>query len=140
MCGIAGCLDPGLATDEATLRRAARGMGDALRHRGPDGEGVWVDGTAGVALAHRRLAIVDPSPAGDQPMVSGSGRLVIVYNGEAFNAAELRADLAASGIRFRGRSDTEVVLEACELWGVERTLGASSACSPSRSGTAARAG
>ena len=123
MCGIAGCFDPGIATEEATLLHAARGMADALRHRGPDAEGVWVDAPAGIALAHRRLAVIDLSPTGDQPMTSASGRLVIVYNGEVFNAGELRGELEASGVRFRGHSDTEVVLEACEFWGIERTLG-----------------
>jgi asparagine synthase (glutamine-hydrolysing) len=122
MCGIAGFFDLNASLDEASGHAAARAMGDAIASRGPDGEGVWVDAPAGVGLAHRRLAIIELSPAGDQPMTSRSGRMVIVYNGEVFNFEELRRDLSAAGVRFRGRSDTEVLLEACESWGIEKTL------------------
>ena len=90
-------------------------MADAVAHRGPDGEGVYVD--HGLGLAHRRLAIIDLSPAGHQPMATEDGRFVISYNGEVYNFAELRIELEALGQRFRSRTDTEVVLKALALWG-----------------------
>ena len=120
MCGIAGLLIHG-----ADPRGAGRGI-DALlgpiAHRGPDGEGTWVDDAAGVSLGHRRLAIIDLTPTGAQPMVSSDGRWVITFNGEVYAYRELRAALQAGGARFRGTSDTEVLLEAISRWGVERTL------------------
>ena len=97
-------------------------MGDALRHRGPDADGTWVDGEAGVALAHRRLSILDVSPLGAQPMLSKAGRYVTVYNGEVYNFAELRDELAQRGATFRGGSDTEVILAAIEAWGIEPAI------------------
>ena len=119
MCGIAGFvdLDGGNAVDaEAT----ARAMAATLQARGPDDAGAWSDGQ--VALGFRRLAIVDLSPLGHPPMASASRRYTIVFNGEIYNHGELRAELAAAGARFRGRSDTEVVLAAIEAWGFEATL------------------
>ncbi|HYH23134.1 MAG TPA: asparagine synthase (glutamine-hydrolyzing) [Azospirillum sp.] len=121
MCGFAGFLDTRQRYPQAELLAVATAMADRVRHRGPDDGGAWADEAAGVALGFRRLAIVDLSPAGHQPMVSASGRSVIVFNGEIYNAAELRAELEAAGLRPRGRSDTEVLLEACEAWGVPRT-------------------
>ena len=122
MCGIAGFLDPTLAADAAPslLRR----MTDALRHRGPDAEGQWQDTTLGLALGHRRLSIVDLSPAGAQPMLSASGRYVVVFNGEIYNFAAIRTELEAArrAPAWRGHSDTEVLLAACDAWGVEATL------------------
>lgn len=94
-------------------------MADALTHRGPDSRGVWTDPEAGLALAHTRLAILDLSPAGHQPMVSASGRFVIAYNGETYNAEELRAALPPHN--WRGHSDTEVILEAVACFGLEET-------------------
>ena len=91
-----------------------------MSHRGPDGEGLWCNG-AGLWLSFRRLAIVDLSNAGDQPMAIPNGRGVIVFNGEAYNAASLRPELEAAGYRFRGHSDTEVVLYGCDHWGVAET-------------------
>ncbi|MEJ5277093.1 MAG: asparagine synthetase B, partial [Thermogemmata sp.] len=91
-------------------------MTGLLVRRGPDDEGFWTDGV-GCALGFRRLAILDLTPAGHQPMVSDSGRSVIVFNGELYNFPELRAELEGAGVRFRSRSDTEVVLEALEHWG-----------------------
>ena len=122
MCGIAGVIerDGGVAP---SLEAVAWKMVAPLVHRGPDAGGVWVDAEAGVAIGHRRLSIIDLSPAGAQPMVSASGRYVLSYNGEIYNTAELRAELEARGTAFRGHSDTEVVLEGCAAWGVERAAG-----------------
>lgn len=94
-------------------------MADALVHRGPDDSGVWVDGDAGIALGFRRLAIVDLSPSGHQPMLSECGRYVIVFNGEVYNFGELRLELEPKGHKFRGHSDTEIMLAAIAEWGVE---------------------
>ncbi|MBI4184335.1 MAG: asparagine synthase (glutamine-hydrolyzing) [Proteobacteria bacterium] len=102
MCGIAGST----RADEATLRL----MRARLAHRGPDDEGLWRDGDAGLGLAHTRLAVIDLTPGGHQPMVSPCGRYVIAYNGEIYNYRELRADLAREGERFVSESDTEVLL------------------------------
>lgn len=98
----------------------ARCMANTLTHRGPDDGGVWSDASAGVALAHRRLSILDLSPAGHQPMASPSGRYVLAFNGEIYNHRDLRARLG--GMSWRGHSDTETMLAAFEAWGVERTL------------------
>lgn len=120
MCGIAGLIDANRS--EMELRRAAQSMADTLIHRGPDGSGLWVDGEAKVAFGHRRLAIIDPSPLGAQPMASPSGRYQIVHNGEIYNFIELRSELEAKGFSFRGGSDTEVMLAAFEAWGVAASL------------------
>lgn len=122
MCGIAGLWDRRAGSDEATLHDLARRMIAPIAHRGPDSSGVWTDPAAGLGFGHLRLAIVDLTPAGAQPMVSASGRTVITYNGEVYNTAELRPELEARGIRFRGHSDTEVIVEACEAWGVEAAV------------------
>ena len=120
MCGIAGIWQPGGAAEE--LRRAALGMGEAIAHRGPDGDGVLVDAANGVALGHRRLAIVDLTEAGRQPMVSAAGRYSISFNGEIYNFQALRRDLVALGCTFRGSGDTEVLLAAIEQWGLEKAI------------------
>ncbi len=119
MCGIAGWFDRHARTTAGELERIARAMGDRIAHRGPDSHDIWVDAEAGIAVSHRRLAIVDLSPAGAQPMVSHCGRYVMVYNGEVYNAEELRRELGTRGINWRGHSDTEAMLEACVAWGVE---------------------
>jgi len=100
-------------------------MADTLHHRGPDDSGVWEDSEAGVALGHRRLAIVDLSPAGHQPMQSACGRFVLVFNGEIYNHFELRhaLDMQARGPAWRGHSDTETLLAAFVAWDVVETLG-----------------
>ena len=115
MCGIAGLIDPSRRGGDLTA--AVRAMTGTLVHRGPDGDGLWTDEAASIGLGHRRLAIVDLSEAGHQPMVSADGRWVITYNGEIYNATELRSELEGEGARFRGHSDTEVLIEACARWG-----------------------
>lgn len=122
MCGIAGLLDSSLTGAEDALRTQARAMSDAIAHRGPDGSGVWVDASAGLALGHRRLAIVDLTPSGAQPMQSEDRRWVISYNGEIYNAAEMRRAPELSHVPWRGSSDTEVILESVARRGLERTL------------------
>ena len=121
MCGIAGFLCTG-APDDAPARLEA--MIAALRHRGPDGGGTWHDDGCGIGLGHRRLSIVDPSPAGAQPMVSASGRFVVSYNGEIYNHAALREALARDGSapRWRGGSDTETLLALVERHGLRGAL------------------
>ncbi len=118
MCGICGFAEAGPAGSPVGLAMLARAMADTIVHRGPDGDGVWADEGAGVAFAHRRLAIVDLSPLGRQPMVSADGRFVVTYNGEIYNHRELRAELEAGGAAFRGQSDTEVLVELCARHGV----------------------
>jgi asparagine synthase (glutamine-hydrolysing) len=122
MCGLAGFWQHP-QNDFAEIEALAVRMADSLAHRGPDDQGVWGDLQAGIALAHRRLAILDLSPAGHQPMVSPSGRYVIVFNGEIYNHLELRAELAQNtAVAWRGHSDTETLLAAFETWGITRTL------------------
>ncbi|HEY9080173.1 asparagine synthase (glutamine-hydrolyzing) [Magnetovibrio sp.] len=118
MCGISGLLTQ-TAVD---LEGLAVAMSDSMDHRGPDDQGVWSDRDAGIALSHRRLSIIDCSPAGHQPMASASGRFVISYNGEIYNFADIAKDLHAAGHSVKGGSDTAVLLEACAAWGVEATL------------------
>ncbi len=121
MCGLVGFWDFKANTSKTELLAIGQKMGKAISHRGPDSEGAWCDETLGLSFSHLRLAIVDLSEAGHQPMVSRSGGSVIVYNGEIYNAPELRETLSLEGCRFRGHSDTEVILEACEHWGVIAT-------------------
>src|SRR5262245_49483977 len=122
MCGIAGLLDLKRHFGPDELRYIASRMADSLRHRGPDDRGVWIDAEAGVALAHTRLAIIDLSPAGAQPMISSCGRFVLSYNGEVYNATELRAELETLRRKFRGHSDTEVMVEGFAVWGLRETV------------------
>ena len=124
MCGIAGFLDGRYAVSEEACS-IARAMADAIAHRGPDDAGIWLDRGAGVALAHRRLAIIDPSPAGRQPMESVSGRHIIVFNGEIYNHTDIRRQLeirCPNACPWRGHSDTETLLAAIECWGLEKAL------------------
>src|SRR4051794_11226076 len=122
MCGIAGLWEQSGRTAPDAVAAIAGTMSDTLRHRGPDAGDVWLDPEAGLALGHRRLSIIDLSPAGAQPMVSSCGRFVISYNGEVYNADELRSELEAAGRRFRGHSDTEAIVEGAAVWGVEATV------------------
>jgi asparagine synthase (glutamine-hydrolysing) len=118
MCGITGFLDTRRDNTTAELDARVTRMSDAIIHRGPDDNGSWVDAATGVALGFRRLAIVDLTPTGHQPMISNSGRYVMVFNGEIYNYAEIRNQLITSGITFRGTSDSEVMVEAIDSWGL----------------------
>jgi asparagine synthase (glutamine-hydrolysing) len=151
MCGIAGIFSPLQALSQESLSKTVRSMAFAIRHRGPDDAGAWVDATAGLAMGHARLAMLDLSVAGHQPMVGVSGRYVIAFNGEIYNHLELRAELEYPGAAslghdkkdgdgglseselpertaadiapvWRGHSDTETLLAAIERWGLEQTL------------------
>ncbi|WP_027168634.1 asparagine synthase (glutamine-hydrolyzing) [Mesorhizobium sp. WSM3224] len=121
MCGIAGILLANAAANMKPLEAISL-LTTALRHRGPDGEGRWTDREAGIALGHRRLAIVDLSATGRQPMHSASGRYVVAFNGEIYNFRDLRRELEVTGHRFRGTGDTEIMLCAIEAWGIEAAL------------------
>lgn len=120
MCGIAG-FQTHASCASGRLAALGQAMADAIAHRGPDDHGVWVDEQTGTVLAHRRLAVVDLSPHGRQPMTAASGRYVLVLNGEIYNYEELRERLGARA--WRGHSDTEVLLAAFDEWGIERALG-----------------
>ncbi|MEX0807827.1 MAG: asparagine synthase (glutamine-hydrolyzing) [Dongiaceae bacterium] len=124
MCGIAGSWWRDSDMSVTVARRIVTQMAESLRHRGPDAAGIWIDPAVGLALGHRRLAVLDPSPAGVQPMTSDSGRYVIVYNGEIYNHFVLRRRLEAErrAPSWRGSSDTETLLACIEAWGVESTL------------------
>ena len=122
MCGIAGFLETGGLGARAS--DTLLGMTRAIAHRGPDDSGIWLDDARGVALGHRRLAIIDLSEAGHQPMVSASGRYVLIYNGEIYNYREIKSELesAPGSETWRGHSDTEVILAAIERWGIRGAL------------------
>ena len=114
MCAIVGIVHlDGSAAEHASLQR----MTDVVAHRGPDGEGHFVDGAVG--LGHRRLAIIDLTPGGRQPMATEDGRFVLTYNGEIYNFRELRVELESHGWRFHSRTDSEVLLKAYAHWGVD---------------------
>jgi asparagine synthase (glutamine-hydrolysing) len=129
MCGFAGFYGGPTSREAGEARRLLQRMAGSIRHRGPDHSAVWSDSEAGIALAHDRLAIVDLTPAGNQPMESATGRYVTVYNGEIYNHMAVRKALAAEnfGFDWRGHSDTETLLAAIEAWGVagalERAIG-----------------
>ncbi len=122
MCGIAGIFDPRATTPGEILVRDVASMASTLTHRGPDDAGEWTDAQAGIALGHRRLAVLDPSRAGHQPMISADRRHVLVYNGEIYNFTRLRPELERTGAVFAGHGDTEVLLAAIGAWGVDETL------------------
>jgi len=118
MCGLAGLFDPENKLSNSELLAVVTRMGETLVARGPDDQGAWADETTGIALSHRRLAIIDLSPEGHQPMRSACGRYVIVFNGEIYNFQVIRSELEELGHRFRGHSDTEVMLAAITQWGL----------------------
>ncbi len=122
MCGFVGYWQFNSSSTQETLQNTVAEMAALIDHRGPDSSGVWCDSASGIAMGHRRLAIIDLSNAGQQPMVSQSGEWVIIYNGEIYNTNELRDDLAKKGVYCRGHSDTEVLLEACQAWGVKSAV------------------
>jgi asparagine synthase (glutamine-hydrolysing) len=122
MCGIAGLLDARLIGQADVLTDIGRKMAEPLAHRGPDGQGVWTDITAGLVFSHRRLSIIDLSAAGAQPMVSADQRWVICFNGEIYNAGKIAAAPELARCNWRGHSDTEVILESFARQGVSRTL------------------
>lgn len=125
MCGIAGLLHRKASLDSEALHRQVRRMTSSLVHRGPDEGGLWADPDGGIGLGHRRLAILDLTKEGHQPMLSACGRYVIAFNGEVYNHADLRGELsAASGAfkRWRGHSDTEVMLAAVSHWGLRSAV------------------
>ena len=122
MCGLTGFWNKSSSWGEEKCQSLLRQMADKIKSRGPDSQGVWYDKTSGIGFAHRRLSIVDLSSTGQQPMHSSSGNYVIAYNGEIYNANDIRKELEINGIQFRGHSDTEVLLEGCEYWGVEAML------------------
>ena len=117
MCGIVGQVNfDNSPVSPVVLKK----MTDIIEHRGPDGEGHWIEG--GVGLGHRRLSIIDLSPAGHQPMISSDNRFALTYNGEIYNFRELRAELEAKGYWFRSQSDSEVVLHSLAEWGSDALL------------------
>ncbi|HRQ62126.1 MAG TPA: asparagine synthase (glutamine-hydrolyzing), partial [Alphaproteobacteria bacterium] len=122
MCGLTGFYRLSGAGGLQKDRAVAVTMESAISHRGPDGGGIWQEEALPLTLAHRRLAIIDVSQEGAQPMHSASGRYVIVYNGEIYNFQDLRGQLEAAGTKFRGRSDTEVFLAALDRWGLNLAL------------------
>lgn len=123
MCGIVGLLDPRHEREDRLAAMAIR-MAENLIHRGPDDAGHWTEPDGTIALGFRRLAVVDLTPLGHQPMTSSNGRWVVVFNGEIYNYRDLRRKLSGEGAAFRGNSDTEVLLASIQQWGVERALGA----------------
>jgi asparagine synthase (glutamine-hydrolysing) len=122
MCGIAGYFDPSFRLKPENYSQMITEMTNQIIHRGPDDSGTWLDESRGIVLGFRRLAIVDLTPTGHQPMLSADGRFVMVFNGEVYNFEEIREELYGSGHTFRGTSDTEVMLEAISEWGIKKAL------------------
>jgi len=120
MCGITGIMDPRARLND--LSSIIADMTNRLHSRGPDDHGMFLSESHDLALGHRRLAVIDLATAGRQPMTSKSGRMLIVFNGEIYNYKSLRSELASIGCRFTTETDTEVLLEACERWGVRQTV------------------
>ncbi len=120
MCGISGFYSKTLSSFNNSILK----MNSAISHRGPDSNNIWQDKNSGIFFGHQRLSILDLSKAGDQPMVSSSGRFVITYNGEIYNHLNIRKEIETinSNIKWKSTTDTETLLEALEIWGVEKTL------------------
>ena len=125
MCGFVGFIGPGWPPDDGDVSDLIVAMRDTLRHRGPDDAGDWLDPEAGVAFGFRRLSIQDLSDAGHQPMVSSDGRWVLMLNGEIYNAGDIRVEIEATfgARRWRGHCDTESLVEAIAVWGIEAAIG-----------------
>lgn len=122
MCGFSGFLS-GTCVSVSELSILLQRMGNTITHRGPDDSGIWLDAEVGIGLVHRRLSVVDLSPAGHQPMQLNSGRYVLVFNGEIYNHFDLRCELEkAGGIAWCGHSDTETLLAGFEAWGIQGTI------------------
>ena len=117
MCGIIGQINFDFSPVSSVILKK---MTDVIKHRGPDGEGHWTEGNIG--FGHRRLSIIDLSPAGHQPMISADQRYVLTYNGEIYNFRELRTELEAKGYWFRSQADSEVVLYSLTEWGSDAFL------------------
>src|ERR1700758_1546052 len=122
MCGIAGFLTGASDGRARELAEVSSAMDACLQHRGPDDHGVWVDEESGVTLVHRRLSILDLSPAGHQPMISADGPLVTISNGEIYSDRPIASELTARWFHFRGHSDSEVILNSFAENGIEPTL------------------
>ncbi|MCC6598806.1 MAG: asparagine synthase (glutamine-hydrolyzing) [Alphaproteobacteria bacterium] len=122
MCGLTGFYTNSNNRTRTDLHAVAGAMARTLQHRGPDAQGLWQDPDSHVVLAHRRLSILDLSAEGAQPMLSPSGRYVIAYNGELYNYQSLQKELEAAGVKFKGRSDTEVFLAGIDHWGLNQSL------------------
>ncbi len=122
MCGISGFWEFRALRRREELQKNIESMTSVLAHRGPDGQGTWIEESAGVAFGHRRLSIIDLSTAGSQPMLSANERFVITFNGEIYNFQEIRKELENGGVVFRGHSDTEVLIEAIVIWGLDATV------------------
>lgn len=124
MCGFAGFIDPKLKRSDERLQTLVRAMNNMIAPRGPDAADEWTDAYFGVALGHRRLAIMDLSPAGQQPMHSACGRYVLIFNGEIYNHHQIRDELSSvhAAPKWRGTSDTEVMLASIAHWGIEASL------------------
>lgn len=122
MCSIAGIYDLGRSLTVDYLERHTEAMADSLRHRGPDDGGVWIDAESGIGLGHRRLAVIAPTPEGQQPATSHCGRYVLVFNGEIYNFRDIARRLNAEGHNTNSASDTVVLLEAIAKWGVKKTV------------------
>ena len=122
MCGLTGSLEFEPTTSAETLSSQIKAMTAKLHHRGPDSDGFWIDANSGIGLGFRRLAVIDLSSNGLQPMTSHNNRFVIAYNGEVYNFPELRRDLLEKGHKFDGQSDTEVILAAIVEWGVAKAV------------------
>ena len=124
MCGIAGYLDIKLPQIDE-LKRIGLNMAEAISHRGPDHSGLWFDESLGLVLSHKRLSIIDLSESGNQPMISHSGRYIIVFNGEIYNHIQIRKmiDNNVNGSnKWHGNSDTETLLQAIEIWGLRKSI------------------
>jgi len=122
MCGITGFLDTTHSSTTDSLNNIVTRMSDSIRHRGPDDSGAFADAADGIALGFRRLAILDLSPTGHQPMQSADERYVMVFNGEIYNFASLSSELRTLGHSFRGTSDTEIMLAAIRQWGLPQAI------------------